>query len=149
MKTFTSNRRAAFDFELSDTCEAGLELFGTEVKAVRSGKGKIDGAHVIVRGGEAYLVGASIPAHQPANAPSGYDPERTRRLLLSQKEIDALAHKSDQKGLTIVPLSMYSSGRNIKLKLAVARGKKKQDKRETIRKRDSDRHIGRTLKNQN
>ena len=147
MKTFVTHRRAAFDFELLDIHEAGIELLGAEVKAIRSGKGVLEGAHIIVRGDEAYLVGASIPAHQPTNAPSGYDQERVRRLLLSRKEIDALRHQSDQKGLTIVPLSVYSSRRNIKLNFALARGKKKYDKRETIKKRDTERHIERTLKN--
>lgn len=148
MKSFIINRRATFDFELLKTYEAGIELFGSEVKAIRSGKGKLEGAHVVVRGGEAYLVGASVSAHQPANAPEHYDPERVRRLLLSRKEIGELNQKSDQKGLTIVPLVLYSAGRNIKLKMAVARGKKKQDKREVLRKRDAQRHLERTLKNQ-
>jgi len=148
MKAFITHRRAKFDFELLDSYEAGIELLGTEVKAIRKGLGKLEGAHVIVRGGEAYLVGASIPAHQPANAPASYDHERVRRLLLSRKQIDELSQKSDQKGLTIVPIMVYSKGRNLKLQIAVARGKKKQDKRETLRKRDADRHIERTLKNQ-
>jgi len=146
MKTFLTHRRATFDFEILDTYEAGLELFGFEVKAIRSGKGKLEGAHVIMRGGEAYLVGASIPSHQPANTPASYDPERVRRLLLSRKEIAALRQKSDQRGLTIVPLSVYSNGRSIKLKIAVARGKKRRDKRETLKARDTKRHIERTLK---
>lgn len=148
MKTFITHRRATFDFEILDTYEAGIELFGFEVKAVRSGKGKLEGAHVIVRGGETYLVGASIPAYQPANAPGNYDPERARRLLLSQKEIAEIRQKSDQRGLTVVPVSVYSSGRNIKLKIAVARGKTKRDKRELIKKRDTRRDIERTLKTQ-
>ena len=146
MKTFITHRRATFDFEILDTYDAGVELFGLEVKAIRSGKGKLEGAHIIVRGGEAYLVGASVPAHQPINAPKNYEPERVRRLLLSRKEINEIAQKSDQKGLTIIPLMLYSSGRNIKLKMAVAHGKKKQDKRELLRKRDAERHIERTLK---
>jgi SsrA-binding protein len=147
MKNLITHTRARFDFEVLDTSEAGIELLGMEVKALRSGKGKLEGAHVVVRGGEAYLVGASIPPHQAANAP-GYDPERTRRLLLSREEIRELGQKSDQKGLTIVPISVYSSGSNIKLKIAIARGKKREDKRQTLRKRDTDRHIERTLKNQ-
>ena len=146
MKTFITHRRATFDFEILDTYDAGVELFGLEVKAIRSGKGKLEGAHIIVLGGEAYLVGASVPAHQPINAPKNYEPERVRRLLLSRKEINEIAQKSDQKGLTIIPLMLYSSGRNIKLKMAVAHGKKKQDKRELLRKRDAERHIERTLK---
>jgi SsrA-binding protein len=149
MKAFITHRRARFDFELLDTYEAGIELLGSEVKAIRAGKGKLEGAHVIVRGREAYLVGASIPAHQAANAPASYEPERVRRLLLGQKEIDVLSQKSDQKGLTMVPISMYSRGRNIKLQIAVARGKKKQDKRELMKERDTKRDIERTLKGKN
>ncbi len=148
MKTFITHRRARLDFEILDTYEAGVELLGTEVKAIRAGKGKLEGAHVIVRGGEAYLVGASIPAHQPANAPASYDPERVRRLLLSRKQIHELHQKSDQKGLTIVPIMLYSVGRNLKLQIGVARGKKKQDKRQSLKERDTKRDIERTLKTQ-
>ncbi len=148
MKALITHRRARFDFEILDTYEAGLELLGTEAKALRSGKGKLEGAHVIVRGGEAYLVGASIPAHQHANAPRGYEPERVRRLLLSREEIAEIQQKGDQKDLTIVPIMVYSSGRNIKLRIGVARGKKKQDKRETLKARTAKRDIERTLKHQ-
>ena len=146
MKPLIQNKKVRLHFELLDTYEAGIELFGFEVKALRSGKGTLDGAHVIVRGDEAYLVNASISPHQPANAPRSYESERVRRLLLSRKEITELHNASDQKGLTIVPLMLYSGGRNIKLRLAVARGKKKQDKRESLKKRDAERDIARTLK---
>jgi len=148
MKALISHKRAKFDFELLEHFEAGLELFGTEVKSIRTGKGKLEGAHVVVRGREAYLVGASIPPFQTANAPRGYDPERPRRLLLTQKEIAALEQKSEQKGLTIVPIMMYNKGQHIKLDIAVARGKRKTDKRQSIKARDTKRDIERTLKNQ-
>ncbi len=148
MKALINHTRAKFDYEILDTYEAGLELLGSEVKSIRAGKGKLEGAHVIVRGGEAYLVGASIPPHQPANVPKGYESERVRRLLLSQKEIAQIEQKSSQRGLTIVPLMMYNKGRLVKLSLAIARGKKKTDKRETIKARETKRTIERTLKNQ-
>ncbi len=148
MKALISHRRARFDFELLETYEAGLELLGTEVKSLRAGKGTLEGAHIIVRGGEAYLVGASIPAHQQANAPSGYEPDRVRRLLLSRKQIAEIQQKGDQKGLTVVPIMVYNGGRNIKMHFAVARGKKKQDKRQSLKERDTKRDIERTLKNQ-
>lgn len=148
MKPLISHKRAKFDFEILDTYEAGVVLSGTEVKSVRSGQGKLEGAHVVVRGGEAFLVGASIPPFQRANAPENYDPEETRKLLLSKKEIAELSHKSDQKGLTIVPIMMYNKGTSIKLQIAVARGKKKHDKREAIKERDTKRVIERTLKRQ-
>ncbi len=148
MKALINHTRAKFDYEILDTYEAGIELSGSEVKSIRAGKGKLEGAHVIVRGGEAYLVGASISPYQPANVPNEYEPERVRRLLLSHKEIAELEQKSGQRGLTIVPLMMYNKGRLVKLSLAIARGKKKTDKRETIKERETKRTIERTLKNQ-
>lgn len=148
MKPLIQHKRARFDFELLDTYEAGIELAGHEVKAVRAGKGILDGAHVIVRGSEAYLVGAQIAPYQGANTPAGYDPEQARRLLLTHEQIAEIANASEQRGLTIVPIMMYNKGRYIKLSIAVARGKKKADKRETLKARDTKRDIERTLKNQ-
>ena len=126
--------------------EAGLELFGFEVKSLRAKRGSLKGARVVARGGEAYLVGASIPAWQIANAPKSYEPERTRRLLLSTKEIAHIASAEGQQGLTIVPISVYNNGRKLKLAIAIARGKKKEDKRHSIRAREEKRRIERTLK---
>jgi len=140
------NQRVRFDYSIQEEMEAGLELFGFEVKALRAGRGSLKGARVIARGGEAYLVGASIPPWQIANAPKSYDPERTRRLLLSRKEINRITGAEAEKGLTIVPIRVYNKGRNLKLSIAIARGKKKQDKRQTIRGREEKRRIERTLK---
>lgn len=140
------NARVGFDFEILETIEAGLELLGIEVKSLRAGHGSLKGARVVARGGEAYLVGASIPAWQIKNAPKSYDPERTRRLLLSRKEIARVASAEGEKGLTIVPLSVYNKDRNLKLGIAIARGKKKEDKRHSIRAREEKRRIERTLK---
>lgn len=148
MKQLASNKRARFDFELLETHEAGLELAGHEVKSIRAGKASLDGAHVIVRGGEAYLVGATVQPYQGANIPAGYDPERPRRLLLAKQDIAMLAQQSERQGLTAVPISMYNKGRHIKLQIALARGKKKHDKRESIKLRDTKRDIERTLKKQ-
>jgi SsrA-binding protein len=148
MKPLVSHKRAKFDFEILETYEAGLVLSGTEVKSLRRGQGKLEGAHVVVRGDEAFLVGASIPPFQAANAPADYEPEATRKLLLSRKELAELEKQGDQKGLTIVPLSVYNKGRNLKLSIAVARGKKKADKRESIKARESKREIERQLKRQ-
>ncbi|MBX2866392.1 SsrA-binding protein SmpB [Candidatus Kaiserbacteria bacterium] len=144
--TLVSHKRASFDFEILDTFEAGISLLGTEVKSVRNHQGKLEGSHVVIRGGEAFLLGVSIPAFQKANAPKDYDPERTRKLLLSKKEIDLLDQKSNQAGLTIVPTKLYNAGRNIKVEIALVRGKKKHDKREVIKKRDTERDIARSLK---
>src|SRR3954469_17420697 len=105
------NQRVGFDYEILETIEAGLELLGFEVKSLRAGLGSLKGARVVARGGEAYLVGATIPPWQVKNAPESYDPERTRRLLLKSKEISRVAAAEGAKGLTVVPLSVYNKGR--------------------------------------
>ncbi len=140
------NDKIGFDYTILEEIEAGLELLGTEVKSLRAGQGSLKGARVVARGGEAYLVGATIPAWQAANAPSDYDAVRTRRLLLSKKQILQVAAAEGQDRLTIVPISVYNSGRNLKLSIGIARGKKKADKRQDIKKRDTKRQIERTLK---
>jgi SsrA-binding protein len=101
---------------------------------------------VVVRGGEAYLVGATIPPYQPHNTPESYEPDRTRKLLLSKKQILTLFERGEQKGLTIVPLSVYDAHDRIKCEIALVRGKKKFDKRETLKRREADRDISRSLK---
>ncbi len=140
------NKKVLFDYTILEELEAGLELFGTEVKALRNNQGSLKGARVIVRGGEAYLVGATIPPWQIANAAKTYDPERPRRLLLNPKEIAQVASAEGQKGLTVVPISLYNRGRRLKLSIGIARGKKQHDKREALRKREESRKIGRQLK---
>ena len=148
MTDYIRNKKATFDFELMERYEAGAELLGTETKSIRHGQGKLTGAYVVVRGGEIYLVGASIPPFQKANAPKSYDDQRPRKLLLSRKEIEELFTASEKNGLTIVPIRWYNNGRRLKLEIAIARGKKKFDKRETLRDRDSKRSIERILKTQ-
>ncbi len=139
------NRKARFNYEFVERLDAGIELFGFEVKSLRGKLGSIEGAYAIVRGKEAFLVNAYIPAYQPKNAPKGYDERRNRKLLLTRKEIVNLAGAESKKGLTIVPVSVYNKGRKIKVELAIARGKKKFDKRETIKKRDVERDMRRTM----
>lgn len=146
MTDYIRNKKASLNFELLERYEAGVQLLGTETKSIRRGQGKLDGAHVVVRGGEAYLVGASIPPFQKANAPANYDIERPRKLLLSKKELVELFTDSEKQGLTIVPIRWYNKGRRLKLEIAVARGKKKFDKRESIKARDVKRDIERELK---
>jgi len=148
MSTYIQNRKARFNFDILETFEAGLVLQGHEVKSIRASKGKLDGAHVIIRGGEAFLVGVSITAFQPANTPKSYEPERPRKLLLSKKELAHIEQQTEKASLTCVPLKLYNNGRNIKLEIALARGKKKHDKRESLKSRDSKRDIARTLKTQ-
>lgn len=140
------NKKAKRDYTLLKEFEAGLELFGHEVKALREGKGNLAGSRVVVRGGEAYLVGATISAYQPANTPESYDTERARKLLLTKKEIAEIATAEEQKGLTVIPISLYNKGRFLKLSLAIARGQKKHDKRERLKERESKKKIERTLK---
>ncbi len=142
------NRKARFNYELKELFEAGIELLGHEVKSLRKKQGSLDGAYVIVRGGEPFLVNSYIPPYQPKNTPPGYDERRVRKLLLTKKEIAELAVAESKKGLTIVPVLVYNKGRKIKVELAVARGKKKYDKREAIKKRDTEREMRRTLKNE-
>lgn len=148
MTDYIRNKKASLDFELMERYEAGAELLGTETKSIRHGQGKLIGSHVVVRGGEVYLVGASIPPFQKANAPKSYEDERPRKLLLSRKEIEELFTASEKNGLTIVPIRWYNKGRRLKLEIAIARGKKKFDKRETLKDRDNKRSIERILKNQ-
>jgi len=140
------NNRVGFDYSFIEEIEAGMELLGHEVRSLRAGHGSLKGARVVARGGEAYLVGATIPPWQAANTPKSYDPERPRRLLLTQKEIAHVASAEGEKGLTIVPLKVYNKGRNLKLLIAIARGKKKEDKRQSIREREEKRQIRRSLK---
>ncbi len=142
------HKKARFDYEILEEYEAGLELLGGEVKALRQKLGKLEGAHVIVRGGEAYLVGASIPPYQSGNMEEGYEAGRNRKLLLTKKEIAALGAYEGQKGLTIVPLRVYNKGSHLKLAIGVARGRKKFDKRAVLKERDTKRDIDRSLKNQ-
>ena len=148
MTQYIQNKKAHFNYEIQKSYEAGIELFGTEVKSVKAGQGSLEGSYVIVRGGEAFLSGVTIPPFQTSNALKGYDPERHRKLLLNKSEIKELADIESGKGLTIVPISMYNNKGKIKVEIAVARGKKRFDKRQTIKKRDSDREIRRTLKTQ-
>jgi SsrA-binding protein len=148
MTTYLSHKKAHFDYEVLQTYEAGLVLQGHEVKSLRNKRGKLEGGHVIVRGNEAFLVGVSVSAFQPLNTPKSYDPERVRKILLSKKQILELEQKTETAGLTAIPLRLYNHGRNIKLEIGVVRGKKKQDKRQSIQARDVKRDIERTLKNQ-
>jgi SsrA-binding protein len=141
------HKKARLEYEILEEFEAGLELLGHEVKSLRDKHGKLEGAHIVVRNGEAYLIGASIPPYQPGNTPKEYDPARSRKLLLTQKELVALSAFEGQKGLTIVPISVYNKGKVLKLRIAVARGRKKYDKRAVLKERDTKRDIDRTLKN--
>ena len=146
MANYAENRKARFDYEILEKYEAGIELLGTEVKSVRGGRMSLEGAFVIARGGEAYLINSNIPPYQIKNAPKDYDPLRNRKLLLTKKEITELSGSEKNKSLTIVPISVYNKNRKIKVEIALVKGKKKFDKRETLKKRDTDREIRREIK---
>lgn len=146
MANYAENRKARFEYEILEKYEAGIELLGTEVKSVRGGRMSLEGSFAIIRGGEAFLVNANIPPFQPKNAPKDYDPLRNRKLLLTTKEIAELAQSEKNKSLTIVPLAVYNKGRKIKVSVALSKGKKKFDKRETIKKRETDRELRREYK---
>ena len=145
MPTLAVNRKARFDYECLETFEAGLALTGQEVKSVRQGGGKIDTGHIIIRNGSATLIGANIAPYKRAFKVEDYDPERSRQLLLHAKEIGYLVGKLNQKGLTLIPISLYTRGNRIKVEFWLARGKKSFEKRQKLKDRDLDRETKRFL----
>lgn len=145
MSSFIENKKVRMNYEIMETFTAGVELLGLEVKSIKNHTGNLEGTHVTIRGGEAYLIGMNIPPYQPNNTPKEYVPTRNRRLLLTKKEMEELANNESKKGLTIVPLSVYNKGRKIKIDIAIVRGKKKYDKREDIKKRDTERDVAREM----
>jgi SsrA-binding protein len=127
------NKKLRMAYDVMDTVSAGIELEGFEVKSLRSGLGSLDGSKVIIRGGEAFLVGAYIPPYQPANTPQAYDEHRTRRLLLAKAEIADLAMKEGENGLTLHPISLYTKGPFIKCDVAICKKLQRFDKREKVK----------------
>lgn len=146
MDDLASNDRARYDYELLEKLEAGLVLTGQETKSAKTGHLKLKGAHVAFTRGEAMLIGAHIARYPKAGPLPDYDPERSRKLLLHKRQLDRLRGKREEEGLTIVPLRAYMVGGRIKIEIAVARGKKQYEKRESIKKRDIDRQIRSALK---
>jgi SsrA-binding protein len=141
----TDNRKAGFDYHLLETFEAGMVLIGTEVKAIREGRVNLREAYCRLEQGEAYLLGAHIGQYSHGGYAS-HDPVRPRKLLLRQEELNKLLGKTTERGLTIVPVRMYFKKGRIKLVIALARGKKSFDKRETIRRREADRETRAAVK---
>ena len=146
MQIYADNRRARFDYEILETFEAGLVLFGHEVKSIKTGRVAIKGSYVKIVGEEAWLVGATIAPYQPANIKGDYDEGRSRKLLLKKSELGVLMGKAQEKGLTIVPIKLYNKRGLVKLELGIGRGKKKSDKRDKIKKQETKRQIARALK---
>lgn len=146
------NRRAKYDYEILETYEGGLVLKGHEVKAVREGKMSLAGSYVVLRGAggklpEVYLINALISPYQAANTPKDYDETRSRKILLHRREIKELIGKVKQKSLTLIPICVYNKRNKIKIEFALAKGKRKRDKREAIKKREIDREVRREIRN--
>ncbi len=146
MKTIIENKKAYFKYRILEKFEAGISLIGQEVKSIKLGRINLAGSYVVLKGEEVYLIGANIPPYQPKNVPADYNPERSRKLLLKKSEIKYLIGKVKQRGLTLVPLKVYTKRGKIKLEFGVAKGKKKVDKRELIKKREFEREKERFLK---
>lgn len=147
-ESLIQNKKAYFNYEITEKFTAGIELFGFEVKTIRQKHGSLESAYITIRGGEAFLINADIPAFQPKNAPEDFNSKRNRKILLTKKEIKQLSEVENKKGLTIVAIAVYNNKHKLKLEIGIARGKKEFDKRESIKKRDTDREIRRTLKNE-
>ena len=147
LKVVADNRRARFNYEIGETFEAGIALTGTEVKALRQGKATIAESYADSRQGELWLVNANIPEYLQGGR-FNHAPKRPRKLLLHKRQIDKLSGAVDREGMTIVPLKLYFNEKGrAKLEIAVARGKKLHDKRETYKKRSWDRERARLLRN--
>jgi SsrA-binding protein len=144
-KLIADNRRARRDYELLERVEAGIVLSGSEVKSARAGKVQLGQAYADIRGGEAWLVGASI-AEYAQGGRWGHEPDRDRKLLLHRGEIDSLYGKVREKGLTLVPTRMYFKDGRVKVELALARGRERADRRRVLAERDAQRQIERALK---
>jgi len=146
IKILAENKKARFDHQILEKFEAGLSLVGSEVKSLKTKGVNLAGSYVVVKNEEFFWIGATIPPYQPKNAPTDYNPERSRKLLLTKAEIRQLIGKSSQKGLTLIPLKVYIKGGKIKLEFGVTKGLKKSDKREIIKKREFKRQKERLLK---
>jgi SsrA-binding protein len=146
MSHLADNKKAFYDYKILEKFEAGIVLIGTEVKSIRGGRINLAGSYIVPKDNEFFMINANVPPYQPKNAPSDYDPLRSRKILLRKKEIEHLLGKVKERGLTLLPLNVYTKGGKIKLEFGLAQGKKKIDKRETIKRREAEREIGRNLK---
>jgi len=145
MPQLADNKKVFFDYEILEKFEAGLVLFGHEVKATKAGQISLKGAFITFHNNKAYLTNATISKYKQAGKMDDYDPIRSREILLHKKEIRYLQGKFAEKGLTIVPLSVYTKNRLVKIEIAVARGKHAFDKRESIKKKDVEREMKRAI----
>lgn len=144
-KTIARNRRARFEYEILERFEAGLVLMGSEVKSLRDGRASLAEAYAAIEKGEAYLCKMHVPVYEPASS-QNHEPTRRRKLLLRKRELKRLVGKTAERGLALVPLSLYFSERGYaKVELALARGRKQYDKRQAMRRRDAARDAERAL----
>jgi SsrA-binding protein len=141
MGIFAENKKAHFDYQILQVFEAGLELKGFEVKAIKTGRINLAGSYALLKNNQLWLLNADIPPYQPKNTPADYDTKRTRRLLLKKEEIKNLLGQIKQKNLTLVPLRVYAKNGRIKIEIGLAKSRKKFDKRELIKKREIEREI--------
>jgi SsrA-binding protein len=146
MSVLAINKRASFDYDISDKYEAGLVLRGYEVKSVKTGHISLKSSFVTVKGNELYLTNANIPLYKHAGNIANYDPTRSRKLMLHRAEIAHLIGKSGTQGLTLVPIRVYTKRGLLKLEFGIGKGRKKHDKRQAIQKRDVERKISKALK---
>lgn len=146
MATLAKNKRAHFDYDLLDQYEGGLILTGPEVKAAKKGDVRLTGAYLTLRNGELYVRNMHIGRYAPAGPQEDYDPTRDRKVLVHRRELRIITEKKQAQGLTIVPVSVYTKGDFVKLGFAIARGKRKHEKRDAIKKRDLDRRAQEEMK---
>lgn len=145
MKILTNNIRAGFDYEVLDTYRAGIQLLGNEVKSVKLARASLKGAYITIKDDELFLINCNIP-HYQNHIDTKYESDRPRKILLKRSEIDSLIAKKSASGLTIIPIKLYLSHGLIKLEIILAKGKKKIDKRQSIRSREEKRSIQRMLR---
>jgi len=146
VKIIAQNRKARFLYEILETYEAGIQLIGTEVKSIRAGRVNLQDGYALIRQGEVWLINVNISPYEATGAYFNHDPKRTRKLLLHRQEISKLIGKTEQKGLTLVPLKVYLKKGLVKVQIGLAKGKKLHDKRETIKRREDQKEMQRVVK---
>ena len=145
VKTAATNRKARFNYHIQESEEAGIALWGSEIKSIRGGRASLNDAYIRPEGGELWLVGAHIARYE-ASSYLSHQPTRPRKLLMHRKQINNLQSKVAERGLTLVPLRLYLKGHLAKVEVALAKGKRQHDKRESITRREMDRDLRRTMR---
>ena len=146
IKIVAQSRKARFLYEILETYEAGIQLIGTEVKSIRAGRVNLQDGYALIRKGEVWMINVNISPYEATGAYFNHDPKRSRKLLLNRNEISKLIGKTEQKGLTLVPLKMYFKKGLVKVQIGLGKGKKLHDKRETIKRREDQKEMQRVVK---